>query len=241
MAYKMTKARVRQLRRVRSLIRSFKKRGFEFDVETGVMLRDLSKVSTVQLAKIKPEYLYKRSTKVVDGQRVSGLRGRNIEYERRSQKAAQTRKRNQMVLREKYLQGFAEGIEPDEAELIVKNFEDIIQQYDTWASGFILSILEQQRSYYGVNKLAAALEALPQGLKDRIVAFAFNSGNGTQSMVRAIVAAMHAIEILAERRASTEEITETLREVAQYRGKGSKAEALKEEWVNRIVEEMEFE
>lgn len=240
MAYKNTKARTRQLKRVRALIKSFKKRGFQFEVQTTLELRNLTTLSTVKLSKITPEYLYKRSKKIVDGKVVSGLRGRNIEYERRSQKAAQTRKRNRGIVPPK-----PPGDEPlpipDESQVIIDNFLNIIRQYDTWSSSFIQEAFNEMIKFYGTIAVAKGLERLPQGLKDRIIQFAYNSAEESESMTRAISSAMRAFEIIVTQMGSRDEMEDLMWQIAPWKRKrkGYKNPTGADlDWVKKIMEEM---
>ena len=240
MAYKNTKARMRQLKRVRALIKSFKKRGFQFEVQTTLELRVLTKLSTVRLSKITPEYLYKRSKKIVDGKVVSGFRGRNIEYERRSQKAAQTRKRNRGIVPPKPPGGEPIPI-PDESEVIIENFLNIIRQYDTWSSSFIQEAFNDMIKFYGTIAVAKGLERLPQGLKDRIVQFAYNSAEESESMTRAISSAMRAFEIIVTQMGSRDEMEDLMWQIAPWKRKRKgyrNPTGADMDWVKKIMEEM---
>lgn len=243
MAYKNTKARTRQLKRVRALIKSFKKRGFQFEVQTTLELRDLTKLSTVKLSKIKPEYLYKRSKKIVDGKVVSGLRGRNIEYERRSQKAAQTRKRRRGIMPPKPIEKTLStgDIIPDESQVIIDNFLNIIRQYDTWSSSFIQEAFNDMIKFYGTIAVAKGLERLPQGLKDRIIQFAYNSAEESESMTRAISSAMRAFEIIVTQMGSRDEMEDLMWQIAPWKRKRKgyrNPTGADLDWVKKIMEEM---
>lgn len=247
MAYKNTKARTRQLKRVRALIKSFKKRGFQFEVQTTLELRDLTTLSTVKLSKITPEYLYKRSKKIVDGKVVSGLRGRNIEFERRSQKAAQTRKRRKNILSGGHVgEGGGhpgEGVAPipDEAQVIIDNFLNIIRQYDTWSSSFIQEAFNDMIKFYGTIAVAKGLERLPQGLKDRIIQFAYNSAEESESMTRAISSAMRAFEIIVTQMGSRDEMEDLMWQIAPWKRKRKgyrNPTGADLDWVKKIMEEM---
>ena len=237
MAYKNTKARTRQLKRVRALIKSFKKRGFQFEVQTTLELRVLTKLSTVRLSKITPEYLYKRSKKIVDGKVVSGFRGRNIEYERRSQKAAQTRKRNRGIVPPKP----PGGAKVSDKIKVIENFLNIIRQYDTWSSSFIQEAFNDMIKFYGTIAVAKGLERLPQGLKDRIVQFAYNSAEESESMTRAISSAMRAFEIIVTQMGSRDEMEDLMWQIAPWKRKRKgyrNPTGADMDWVKKIMEEM---
>lgn len=89
----------KEYKRVKSLIRSFEKRGYAVP-ESIKSIKPMSetKVSTRSLNRLKnitPESLYRKSRYITpEGKETSGVRGRDLEREAAGRKAAETRKKS---------------------------------------------------------------------------------------------------------------------------------------------------
>lgn len=165
----LTKARKRQLNRIRSFFRRAEKKGFSWSEE---YKQQVLQSSTNKLRNIKPRQLYKQAQYQTNKGKVSGTEGLTIRRKIGAKKGVETRKfrkwlktpegRNlQSQVESQEVYDFESNYIPSEGEIVYKQIMDLIDQYPTKGSKILKNALESDIKKFGYEGVVKSLALAP--------------------------------------------------------------------------------
>lgn len=90
----------KQVNRIKRFMKSAEKRGYVFNESAKNLLKEPKRITSAtikKLEKVKPELLYKKSYKEIEGKRLRGDKARKEDRRQAAKKAQETRKQNQKL------------------------------------------------------------------------------------------------------------------------------------------------
>lgn len=164
------KAYAKERRRIQQFIRRAEKRGYIFDNNIlPQQPKRITKASVAKLKKITPNLIYKKGRYIDQstGEIIKGLKGRELERKRATEKAAETRRKKKTKKK------------PNIADIIIQNFISYISGFPDLISKEILLWFHNLELRYTKNELAKMLEDSEQAgihLADYLANPAYDSG-----------------------------------------------------------------
>lgn len=166
----LTKARKRQLNRIRSFFRRAEKKGFSWSEE---YKQQILQSSTNKLRNIKPKQLYKQAKYQTEKGKVSGTEGITIRRKIGAKKGVETRKfrkwlktpegrnwQSQVEAQEVY--DYSSDYLPNEGEIVYDRIMEMINQYPTKGSEILKKSLEADIKKYGYENVIKGLAIAPE-------------------------------------------------------------------------------
>lgn len=157
---KLTKNRIeynKQVRRIKNFIKRAEKRGYEFseDILPKTPKR-VTKQAIKRLENLKPKQLYAKAEflDTSTGEMLKGTKGRQLERQRASEKARQTRQRNKSKKKKPKTTLKAEDV-------ILNNFYEYLKTFPVKLTARISQFVKKLEKEIGRNEVATALQNMP--------------------------------------------------------------------------------
>lgn len=181
----MTKARLRQVSRIRSIFRNAEKGGFTFP--EGYKQSVLSQ-NTNKLRHIKSQNIYRNATyKTKSGETISGYEGQRLRRSEAGKKAANTRKIRKQINSERTLRRIRASKPLYEGDIILDKMYDLISSHDGKAGDILSNILSSEIRKYGRNAVLRALSQVSSEVLELAeVILYYSDANTAHSAARAL-------------------------------------------------------
>ena len=176
----------KEYKRVMSLFRSFKKRGYEIELSSPTKVKRPTEASIRRLKGYTPERMYEKSTFTLStGETISGKQRRGMVRRAAGKKAALTRK-----VREKRGDSVTVAL-PDEGEITIDWIYREIEQWTpqaNWSENLLeikrgdknklKNILDESINRYGKNQVLGKIKDNASRINEIVMAALYGSGDG---------------------------------------------------------------
>ena len=157
---KLTKNQIeynKQVRRIKNFIKRAEKRGYEFNEDILPKTpKRITKQAIKRLENLKPKQLYAKAEflDTSTGEMLKGTKGRQLERQRASEKAKQTRQRNKSKKKKPKTTLKAEDV-------ILNNFYEYLKTFPVKLTAKIRQFVKKLEREIGRNEVATALQNMP--------------------------------------------------------------------------------
>ena len=157
---KLTKNQIeynKQVRRIKNFIKRAEKRGYEFNEDILPKTpKRITKQAIKRLENLKPKQLYAKAEflDTSTGEILKGTKGRQLERQRASEKARQTRQRNKSKKKKPKTTLKAEDV-------ILNNFYEYLKTFPVKLTARISQFVKKLEKEVGSNEVATALQNMP--------------------------------------------------------------------------------
>lgn len=166
----LTKARKRQLNRIRSFFRRAEKKGFSWSEE---YKQQILQSSTNKLRNIKPKQLYKQAQYQTNKGKVSGTEGVTLRRKIGAKKGVETRRYKKWLktpegkewlnqIEYQTVTEYQYDYLPNEGEIVYDRIMEMINQYPTKGSEILKKSLESDIKKFGYENVIKGLAIAPE-------------------------------------------------------------------------------